>query len=182
MNGYVYIVHALTTDYYKIGMTVNIKNRMSALQVAIPFWDLELVVSHYYDRCRRLEMRLHEYYADKRLRISEWFELSNDDLAIMMMKTTDLIDNLGLNGKEPRIAKTISLEYLRKRLIERKGNGESWAGMARKYNVNPAVLWRIANENYNPKKEEVRAKLRLSEIYFREVCRDAGGRFAKEIG
>jgi hypothetical protein len=62
-----------------------------------------------------------------------------------------------------------SLENLRKSLIERFDDGESWAAMARGYEVNPAVLWRIVKESYNPKKKELRSKLGLPELITMEV-------------
>ena len=74
---------------------------------------------------------------------------------------------------------TISLENLKESLLKRKEDGETWAGMAREYDVNPAVLWRIAHEGYNPKKEETRKKLGLPEIVRQEVHRNNLGRFQK---
>lgn len=78
------------------------------------------------------------------------------------------------------MAKTISLENLKIKLMKRNKGGESWAGMGREYDVNPAVLWRIVHENYNPRKLETRKKLNLSEIQMQENWRDALGRYAKK--
>ena len=76
------------------------------------------------------------------------------------------------------MAKTMTLEELKLSLLKRKGSGETWAGMAREYDVNPAVLWRIAHEEYNPKKEETRSKLHLLEILTQEARRnEKTGRF-----
>jgi hypothetical protein len=75
---------------------------------------------------------------------------------------------------------TVSLETLRETLLSRNARGEdgdSWAGMAREYGVNPAVLWRIAHEGYEPRKAETRDRLGLPEIVQREVWRDAKGRY-----
>ena len=80
------------------------------------------------------------------------------------------------------MAKTTTLEELKQSLLKRKEGGETWAGMAREYDVNPAVLWRIANEGYNPKKEETRKKLGLPEIVQQEVHRNSKGRFTKDTG
>ena len=68
-----------------------------------------------------------------------------------------------------------SLENLKKSLIERNDAGESWAAMSREYGVNPAVLWRIAKEGYNPKKAELRAKLGLPELITMEVHHNEDG-------
>jgi len=73
--------------------------------------------------------------------------------------------------------KTISLETLKNQLIKRKKDGETWAGMAREYDVNPAVVWRIANENYNPKRADTRKKLSLPELSMQENWRGADGRY-----
>lgn len=70
---------------------------------------------------------------------------------------------------------SISLDDLRKSLIERNAAGESWAGMGREYDVNPAVLWRIVKESYNPKKAELRAKLGLPELITLEIHRNGDG-------
>ena len=78
--------------------------------------------------------------------------------------------------------KTISLEALKIKLLKRKKGGETWASMAREYDVNPAVLWRIANEGYNPKKLETRKKLSLPEITIREAHRNEIGRYTKPPG
>jgi len=75
--------------------------------------------------------------------------------------------------------KTISLEALKNQLIKRKKEGETWAGMAREYGVNPAVLWRIGHEDYNPKRADTRQKLNLPEIIEMEIRRDESGRFTK---
>ena len=77
------------------------------------------------------------------------------------------------------MAETTTLENLKESLLRRKEGGETWAGMAREYDVNPAVIWRIAHEGYNPKKEETRKKLGLSEIVQQEVHRNDKGRFIK---
>lgn len=77
------------------------------------------------------------------------------------------------------MAQTTTLEELKLSLLKRKEDGESWAGMAREYDVNPAVLWRIAYEGYNPKKKETRSKLHLLEILTQEARRNAAGRFAE---
>ena len=77
------------------------------------------------------------------------------------------------------MTKTTSLEKLKESLLQRKKDGETWAGMGREYDVNPAVLWRIANEGYNPRKDEIRAKLGLPELVLREIYRNKAGRFAE---
>ena len=77
------------------------------------------------------------------------------------------------------MTKTTTLDELKQSLLKRKEDGETWAGMGREYDVNPAVLWRIANEGYNPKKKETRAKLHLPEVLIQEAHRNNKGRFQK---
>ena len=88
---------------------------------------------------------------------------------------------MGLNRAESEVEmKTVSLDVLKITLRTRNANGESWAKMGREYDVNPAVIWRIANEGYNPKNIEVRERLCLPELVTREVYRDGAGRFTKD--
>ena len=75
------------------------------------------------------------------------------------------------------MSKTISFEALQAQLIIRKTDGETWAGMAREYDVNPAVVWRIANEGYNPKRADTRKKLSLPEITMQENWRNEKGQY-----
>lgn len=67
------------------------------------------------------------------------------------------------------MAETTSLEMLKENLLKRNVAGESWASMGRDYGVNPAVIWRIANEDYNPKKAELRAQLGLRDLVIMEI-------------
>ena len=76
--------------------------------------------------------------------------------------------------------KTISLDSLKGQLIKRNESGETWAAMAREYGVSTAVLWRLANEGYNPKGAEIRHKLSLPELVIREQWRTSLGRFVGE--
>lgn len=70
-------------------------------------------------------------------------------------------------------------EELAKELLERNRNGETWMQMEEKYGVTRAALWRIANENYEPKNSEMRRKLGLRELVQVPVKRDPQGRFSK---
>ena len=92
----VYVIRALTTDYYKIGITVNIDNRIKGLLGGAPFWDLELIVAHYCERHRDLERCLHEKYADKRLKKGEWFEFTSDEITELAVDKHDLLDSFGI--------------------------------------------------------------------------------------
>ena len=79
--------------------------------------------------------------------------------------------------KERKMEQTVSLASLREALLKRNANDESWADISRSYGVGVAVVWRIANEGYNPKDKDVRSKLCLPELVTREVYRNEKGRF-----
>ena len=96
MSGCVYVVRALTTNYYKIGRTTKIENRMSGLRATCPFWSLDIVVTHYHKEYKRIEKILHRRYSKERLKNSEWFELTSDDLTFLTMKTGVLLDSIGI--------------------------------------------------------------------------------------
>lgn len=96
VEGCVYVVRAIGTNYYKIGITISIDSRLSGLQATTPFWDLEFVTVHYCDEYRVVEKLLHQRYTDQRMRNSEWFELTSDDLTFLTMETSVLLDSLGI--------------------------------------------------------------------------------------
>lgn len=121
MKGCVYVIHALTTPYYKIGITIKeIEKRLGGLQVSHPFWDLEIVVVHYCNVHRELEKTLHERYTYQRLRNSEWFELTDRELAELKTDTHNLLELVGViedveesppepaNAKKPRWKKRLT--------------------------------------------------------------------------
>lgn len=101
MDNCVYVVHALTTDYYKIGVTQNIKRRVYDLQRTIPFFEIILVVTHYLKKNRELESRIHKRHEDNRLGDSEWFELSAKDIAELKVETGDLLESVGMERIDP---------------------------------------------------------------------------------
>jgi len=55
----------------------------------------------------------------------------------------------------------------------------SWIAIGRKYNVSPAMAWRIANEGYEPKDDVIRDKLGFPQIIKQTVYRNKHGRFRK---
>ena len=73
--------------------------------------------------------------------------------------------------------RTVSLATLKENLLERNSQDESWADISKSYGVGVAVIWRIANEGYDPKNKDVRSKLCLPELVTREVYRNEKGRF-----
>ena len=73
--------------------------------------------------------------------------------------------------------KTISIQKLQETLRTKHQKGDAWAQMGREYDLNPATLWRIVNQDYEPRRDDIRRKLNLHEIITQEVGRDAKGRF-----
>ncbi len=74
--GYVYLIKS---QYgYKIGKTVNIKNRTNLFTVKLPF-PIELVNYAWFDNYSKAERDLHSKYAAKRLE-GEWFDLSGTEV------------------------------------------------------------------------------------------------------
>ncbi len=75
--GYVYLIRS---EYgYKIGKTVNIKNRTNLFSVKLPF-RIELVSYAWFENYSKAEREFHDRYATKRLE-GEWFDLSASDVA-----------------------------------------------------------------------------------------------------
>ena len=76
INGYVYLVHCVGTDLYKIGRSkLNYSARLSSLQTGCPY-ELSMIHAVHCDAYGRLEKLLHQTFKDKRVR-GEWFELSD---------------------------------------------------------------------------------------------------------
>jgi hypothetical protein len=133
MRGCVYILHALTTPYYKIGRTTNIKNRVHGLRGTVPFFDLDVVAIHFHEKYEEIERRLHAMFTDKRLKNSEWFELSDDDLSTVLMRTVDLVDSMGFGNRkvdlhelfpspQERAARLAEIEIVKTPVAKRKSN------------------------------------------------------------
>ena len=91
----VYVIHALTTKYYKIGRTIDVNGRLRGIQTSIPFYDLALAAVHYCEDYIQFEKLLHEKYSDQRLRNSEWFELTSSDLLFLTGETDNILEDIG---------------------------------------------------------------------------------------
>lgn len=75
-SGYVYLIKR--GIYHKIGMTSNIKKRFQQISSQSPY-ESELVCYIETTVVADLELRMHNYYREKRIR-GEWFLLSHDDV------------------------------------------------------------------------------------------------------
>lgn len=76
--GYIYVVHAVDTELYKIGKSVNPNNRLASLSKQAPY-RLKLLFSFAVKDMSRAEKQLHQHFVDKQVN-SEWFQLSSDDI------------------------------------------------------------------------------------------------------
>lgn len=77
--GYVYLVWSKYG--YKIGKSVNVKQRTRLFSVKLPF---EIRVEHYakFNDYSQAETTLHRYFHNRRLD-GEWFDLNSDDIALI---------------------------------------------------------------------------------------------------
>lgn len=74
------------------------------------------------------------------------------------------------------------LARLQKKLAEQYKEMGSWDKVGKHYGVHRIVVWRIVNDDYEPKLNEVRRKLGLPEIIQRRAYRDKSGRFSGPPG
>jgi hypothetical protein len=74
--GYVYVIES--KHGYKIGRTVNLKQRTQLFAVKLPF-DISLVFAGHFDDYIGAEASLHRMFASKRLE-GEWFDLGEKEL------------------------------------------------------------------------------------------------------
>ena len=64
-------------------------------------------------------------------------------------------------------------------LLNQHAELKSWAKVAAIYDLNKALVWKVAKTNYEPKDPEIRAKLGLPQVIQQVVHRDEHGRFRK---
>lgn len=77
VSGSVYLINAVGTNRYKIGITTNIEARLSQLTKQSPF-PLQIEIAFDSFDIRRDEKTLHEKF--KKLRVfGEWFDLADED-------------------------------------------------------------------------------------------------------
>lgn len=70
-SGFVYLIHATETPYYKIGLTGDLKTRLAGLSTA-SFTKLKLVASAFVNEVYMVEMQLHSKY-ELFWKKGEWF-------------------------------------------------------------------------------------------------------------
>jgi hypothetical protein len=81
--GYIYLIRIYKTDKYKIGVTTNIKRRLSDISNYLPF-ELEILAINQINEPYKVEEELlnkYSYYSIK----NEWFEFSIDQAKDIMI-------------------------------------------------------------------------------------------------
>lgn len=76
--GYVYLVEDTGKETYKIGVTKNMKHRISRLQNGNSS-ELYIISQYFSNYPYRLEKMLHLHFYDKRV-LNEWFKLTQEDV------------------------------------------------------------------------------------------------------
>src|SRR5689334_9952653 len=79
-KGAVYVIRQSGTGNYKIGFSTNYPQRKALFDVRLPF-PIEETFVHYTDSYREIERALHAILAEYRLNDSEFFALSEDQVA-----------------------------------------------------------------------------------------------------
>jgi len=64
------------------------------------------------------------------------------------------------------------IEHLENERLEK-----SWTALAKEYGLYPAILWRIVNESYEPRRADIRKKLGLPQVIRVPIQRGKNGRF-----
>lgn len=78
VKGYVYLIHRVGADEYKIGMATDVDRRLRELQVSNG-GKLEVIHAIATDWARELEETMHRHFRKERLR-GEWFRLTKNDV------------------------------------------------------------------------------------------------------
>lgn len=77
LQQYVYLIKSKGDNYYKIGHTKDVKERLQQLELNSPF-ELEIVFAKQVDDAVKIEGNLHLMYSAKNVK-GEWFRLSQED-------------------------------------------------------------------------------------------------------
>ncbi len=76
-EGYIYLIHASSTNRYKIGLTTrNVQERLNELNSSQSAYPLKLVASAKFQNVHVAEKELHAKYSRNRVH-GEWFEFTN---------------------------------------------------------------------------------------------------------
>ena len=88
-TGYLYLLKNNILGGYKVGITTAPASRFKALGVGtkstlVAYWKL--------DAYRELEKQLHKEHAAKRVPQSEWFDLSDEEVASLIQRVTSIAE------------------------------------------------------------------------------------------
>lgn len=89
--GYLYLVQALGTDRFHIGLTNQIERRFHDLQRNSPF-PLKLIISAYSPNPQAQELRLHKLFGEWKLH-GEWFELPPEVLNRVVEEFKEILES-----------------------------------------------------------------------------------------
>lgn len=78
LPGFIYLIHAVGSNRYKIGRTARIESRLARLKAQAPY-PMELIHHFWTDDSTGMEATLHTKFQSKRVH-GEWFELSDEDI------------------------------------------------------------------------------------------------------
>lgn len=79
LKDYVYLIYC--EGFYKIGISGNLKSRMSQINSSTPF-NIEFITAKKFKDAKSIETQLHHLFEDKRVK-GEWFSLNEDELKIL---------------------------------------------------------------------------------------------------
>jgi len=83
-EGHIYVVQIENFNYYKIGWSLHLFERLSKAQTFLPF-EIKPIFGVKVKNVRKKEAQLHKLFKEKRIR-GEWFQLSFEDLALIKHK------------------------------------------------------------------------------------------------
>ena len=94
-SGFVYIIHSKTTTHYKIGMSVDVANRLCSLQGANAN---QLQLLHKYECSDRklAEKTIHKHFMTNRIK-GEWFNFSDTEITSVCDFMDTTITNINAN-------------------------------------------------------------------------------------
>lgn len=95
LSGFVYLVQATKTNFYKIGLSKDPLKRLSSIQTGTPF-EVKIIHRLYSLNCVLLEKALHDYYQAYWLR-GEWFDFPVSVVKEFVQTANDLDQSIESN-------------------------------------------------------------------------------------
>ncbi len=87
-DGYIYFLKGFGTDYYKIGVSSNVKRRISDIDSYMPF-DLQILSIHYFKNVYEVEDMIAKKLKSKKIR-KEWYSLKTEEAKDIMIELHNL--------------------------------------------------------------------------------------------